>query len=321
LEATHASVVLVQEGLPRVVHQVVFAPGEDSARNRAELLARGVDQVSGYYHTLGSGEDSGTWPLVLTGRFSESLASALQQLSQRRTVTFGPELAWPEHFLPEEYAVNLGLFLAYQSRPKDRSRVVRSNWVSLNLLADRHMPRMVPMTPAAVFITLLLLWLHPFNVGAHVEDKLVSTNVLSGQIDVLKTRAQQHRANQALEKATEKETQELYRQRQILQLQLDELEGRMDSLLARLEAMTTTSLPPTMKLTSLIQRADEFALVGTATSYDEVLAYTENLRASGLFSDARVLKVDGWEDPDDPTAAAVSFQVEAKVPAAAEPAP
>ncbi|HLF03857.1 MAG TPA: PilN domain-containing protein [Dehalococcoidia bacterium] len=318
LEPSHASVVLVQGSLPRVVHQVAFASGEQTDQARAELLARAVDQVSGYYHTLGAGEESWAWPVVLTGQFTEPLALALRDLSHRRTVTFVPELGWPDGFRPEDYAPNLGLFLAYEARPRDESRMVKHPWVPLSLLAERHLPRMVPVTPVAVFITLMLLWLHPFDVGGHVNAKLVATSSLAGQIDVLKTRVQQHRTNQTQEKAIQKEIQDLTQQSKALQLHLDELAISMDTLLARLETMSATAMPAGVALNSLVQRADGFTLVGTAYSYDQVLAYAANLRDSGLFSDARVLKMDGREKPEDPLAASVSFQLEAMVPVTAK---
>jgi Tfp pilus assembly protein PilN len=318
LESSHASVVLVQASLPRVVHQVTFAAGEDGDQARAELLARAVDQVSGYYHTLGAGDESGAWPVVMTGQFTQPLAAALRRLSHRRAVTFVPALAWPDEFRPEDYAPNLGLFLAYEARPRDPSRVVKHPWVPLNLLAERHLPRMVPVTPVAVFVTLLLLWLHPFDVSGHVSAKLVATSSLAGQVEVLKTRVQQHRTNQTQEKAIQKEIQDLTQQSKVLQLHLDELATSMDTLLVRLETMSATALPAGVTLNSLVQRADGFTLVGTAHSYDQALAYAANLRTSGLFSDARVLKVDGRENPEDPLAATVSFQVEAGIPVAAE---
>jgi Tfp pilus assembly protein PilN len=318
LEPSHASVVLVQASLPRVVHQVTFAAGEDGDQARAELLARAVDQVSGYYHTLGAGDESGAWPVVLTGQFTEPLAVTLRRLSHRRAVTFVPALNWPDSFRPEDYAPNLGLFLAFEARPKDQSRAVKRPWVPLNLLAERHLPRMVPVTPVAVFVTLLLLWLHPLDVVGHVNAKLVATSSLAGQIEVLKTVVQQHRTNQSEEKAIQKEIQDLTQQRQVLQLHLDDLATSMDTLLARLETLSATALPNGVNLNSLVQRADGFTLVGTANSYDQVLVYAANLRSSGLFSDARVLKVDGRENPADPLAAGVSFQVEAAVPVAAD---
>lgn len=318
LESSHAAVVLVQESLPRVVHQVTFAAGEDGDQARAELLARAVDQVAGYYHTLGAGDESGAWPVVLTGQFTEPLAAALRGLSHRRTVTFVPALGWPDNFRPEEYAPNLGLYLAYEARPRDQSRSVRSPWVPLNLLADRHLPRMVPVTPVAVFITLMLLWFHPFDVAGYVNTQLVATSSLAGQVEGLKTRVQQYRTSQAQEKGIQKETQDLSRQRQELQLQLDDLATSMNTLLARLKTLSTTALPAGVTLNSLVQRGDGFTLVGTADSYDQVLTYTANLRSSGLYTNARILKVDGRENPQDPQASGVSFQVEATVPVVAD---
>jgi Tfp pilus assembly protein PilN len=80
--------------------------------------------------------------------------------------------------------------------------------------------------------------------------------------------------------------------------------------------MPNVALPMGVSLSSLLQRGDGFTLVGVASSYDQALAYTANLRDSGYFSDARVLKVDGREDPDNPQGGSVSFQVVVAVPVA-----
>jgi Tfp pilus assembly protein PilN len=117
----------------------------------------------------------------------------------------------------------------------------------------------------------------------------------------------------------QKETEDINHQRQLLLLQLEDLQTGMEILLARLETLSTTARPVGLTLTSLVQRGDGFGLVGTASSYDQVLAYAANLRDSGLFADARVLKVDGKENPGDLLSASVSFQVEATLPASEAP--
>jgi len=314
LESSHASVVLVLGHMPQVVHQVDFSQDERGAQARLEVLARAVDQVTSYSQTIGFREDAGAWPLVLTGEVTDALSAALPKLCQRPTVDFAPEINFPKNFQPALYSINLGLFLAYQSRQKDQEHAIHGRRVSLNLLAQRHMPLTVPVAPVAVFITLLLLWLHPYDVTAHVKTQVADTANLATNVGNLRKLVFTLRADLAQEKAIQAQIVGLQGESKLLHQRLDDLDGQMDTLLDRMQAITHTARPEHLVLQSVSQRADGFIVVGTASNYTTVLDYANNLRQSGLFTSSRVVRIEGKEDLMDPANSFVSFQVETKVP-------
>ena len=104
-----------------------------------------------------------------------------------------------------------------------------------------------------------------------------------------------------------------------LESQLGEFEADTNSLLAKLEAITLESLPPNVRVTVLSMSGDEFGFSGRASSYDDVLQFTKNLREIDpeIFSVVKILRLtsaDGAELVDEDSEArkgSVSFEITA----------
>ena len=78
----------------------------------------------------------------------------------------------------------------------------------------------------------------------------------------------------------------------ILENQLDHFQIDLDLLLARMQTLTKTARPPTVDVTTIAPQGAGFAIQGVANEYSQILEYSNNIRASGLFTEAKVLRLD-----------------------------
>jgi hypothetical protein len=101
---------------------------------------------------------------------------------RRPVVAIKPPIRYPEDFPVSEYATNLGLLLADRGTNATQGSEPSGNAHPLNLLPRRHQPKAVPVFPVAVFIVLILLAVHPFNITTKVETKVQERDAISRQL-------------------------------------------------------------------------------------------------------------------------------------------
>lgn len=310
LESSQVALVLVRKEVPQVAYQVEFAEHDTSPQEQAETVSRAVEVVAGYYQTVDSGDASQKLPVVLTGQLSGEgpLAQALEQALHREVLPFAPPMVYPEHFPPREYAINLGLALADQARTKARGKVSVHGVPSVNLLPERYLPRSLPIKPIAVFVALFLLGTVAFNVAPQVDSVSNEVAALSASLTEVQLQQRQQRLVLGSTRVIEVDTQAAQHLSQGLESNLAGLEGDLEVLLEQLETLTSTALPPNVVLSSLKQLGDGFALTGTASTYEDVLQYTANLRTSDPFGVVWIKQASGKAD-----GGTVSFQVSASV--------
>ena len=323
VDPSYVEYVLLRQRVPQAVYVYKVELGENypQAHRQAEVMLKAVEDVAGYAQSLDSADGSQPLPVVLTGHASRDspLTKEIHQGLRRKVLPFSPPLAYPEHFPPDEYAVNLGLALADGVRPKVRRRNTADRLPSFNLLQARHLPRPLPVRPLAVFIGLLLLGAVALNFGGRVDTLSAEVAALSARHTNMQREERQHRLTLLRAGDTEADIQAIDRLTQDLESHLADLEGEMDTTLDWLETLTERSLPPDVALSSLVQQGGALDLMGKASSYQNVLRYIENLRASGLFSDVTLQEAtaSGFGSAPQSTQQArielVSFQVKAVV--------
>ncbi len=315
LAPQQATVVLVRDGLPQVVHQVQMPEGESAtATEQAESVAMALGQATGYHQTFES-EESGALPLVLTGPLSEtSLASAVQELVQREVLPFAPNLVYPAHFPLAEYAANVGLVFADQARVQHRRVVAKHRQFALNVLPERYLPRGFPTRAVAAFVGIALLGFLAVNLSGRVD--VVSSNAagLSVRADQLMSQERAQHLNALKLRAVQEKIQSVAKITPALESQLSGLGSDMDNLLARLETISREALPEGAHITSISLQGDTFAIAGTALSYEDIIRYTGNVRGSGRFSSVRVTQAQATSAQSESAAAETSFQIKATVP-------
>ena len=294
-EASRLGVVLVHEGLPRVVHEAEFPKAKDRPQELAGLTAMAVNQVAGYYQTLDTHGDGHPFPVVLTGQVpgGADLAEILPRILDREVLPCSPGLVFPGHFPDHEYAANLGLALADRANAsgiRSLSRRQRPS-ASLSLLPKRHLPRSLPMRPAAAFLALALFATLTFNIANRVDAVKSDRDVLTPQLTNLETQDRQDRPSQARARVLHERVAAAAARVAAVQAHRSGLREGAATLLAQLRAVNRESLPPGVLVSALSLKGTDLTAQGTAASYEDVVRYAVNLRASGLFSDLRVPRI------------------------------
>ncbi|MCH7785916.1 MAG: hypothetical protein IIC22_00250 [Chloroflexi bacterium] len=322
LTPSEAAIVLARDGRAEVVHKTSLTGWEEAPARLAKDIAKAIEQVVGQASTLDVKEsDLAYIPVVLTGQLASetALTGALERIIQREILGFGPPLDYPEHFPPAEYAANIGLALADRSRGRTGEKLSKKNAPSVNLLSERHLPRPFPIRPIAAFVAILLFGVVAINVATQVETVILDASALNNRVENLERQARLHRLSIGRARALEQNVDVVEQFAASLESQLGEFEADTNSLLAKLEAITLESLPPNVRVTVLSMSGDEFGFSGKASSYDDVLQFTKNLREIDpeIFSVVKILRLtsaDGAELVDEDSEArkgSVSFEITA----------
>ncbi len=317
VEPTRASFVLVRGRVPQAVYEVDLKAKSASVADQAQAVARAVEEVAGFAQSLDHAGSDQPLPVVLTGQSSSEgpLSDQLRQTLQREVLPLEPPLQYPDHFAPNEYAVNLGLALTDGARRSGRGKSAAGVVPTVNLLPKRYLPRPLPVRPIAVVVGLVLLGLLAFVAGNQADSKAGEAAALSAQLDRLQLQERQLRLNRGIAQGIERDTVVAAGLTVALEGQLADLEVDMGTLMARLEMLTEGALPSGVTLSAIAQQGGSFSLTGSATSYQDALDYMTNLRASGLFTDARLQEVTasggGQSDPQRQGIVTVAFQAKA----------
>ena len=286
LTSSHAAAVLVQDGMPQVVNQLVIPGGNVSLQERATAIVGAVEQMAGYYEdyqAVEAGGESESLPVVLTGDLSEHapLVEAIRSVMPREVMDFQPPVVYPEEFSASEYGINLGLALASEAKQKE---------ISSNLLPERYLPRALPVVAVAIFAVLLVLGAGIFYFRGPVAEKQEEEASLSDDVS-RKQRRDMLVRGRAMK--LHQDTEAVRGQAGRLESQVDDLRLEMEEMLVRLHKLSVTALPPSVRVPELIPDEEEFVVSGTAAKYEEILLYVENLRESGLFDDVKLNSVTG----------------------------
>lgn len=303
--ASLVTLVLVRHWIPEALHQVSLA---DDPQEQADAVVAAMEQIAGYQTAAGPTGTESHLPVTLTGQVSRlgPLAEALQ----RTGVPFAPPLKYPEHFPPVEYAVNLGLALADQARAKGHGKTSRTGIPSVNLLPERFQPRPYPIRPVAVFVSLLLLASPALTITKQANTQAENRATLSARVDNLQRQDRDLRLALGRAASMENDTQAASQMASGLETLLTRLKSNRENLLAQMSALTKDALPAGVAVSSLGQRPDGFGVLGTASSYGEVLQLTANLRATGLFTEVGIQ----WVQASQAGApGSTAFQILAKV--------
>ncbi|MBF8268035.1 MAG: hypothetical protein HW388_1543 [Dehalococcoidia bacterium] len=313
LGQTMVAMVLVRKGAPLAVHQVELGERDASPEERAESVARAVEQVVSYAETEADSPEEVRLPAVLTGQLAAQapLVEALKTILEQRVLPFTPPLIYPDHFPAHEYAANLGMALL------DRAggRLFRRQSTPNSLLPERHLARGLPVLPFGVFVALLAFLYLAFMANAEVHDIASLQAALTSRAAVLERQGRSLSISIARGDAISKRTKAASQQASEMESAIHGLDLEMQALLAQMEVTTEEALPPQVHISTLLLQKGGFILGGTGPSYEEVIRYSESLQASGAFADVQVVRIemlgtsgapDGGQVQDT---GAVSFQV------------
>lgn len=321
LMASEAAIVLVHDSVARVVHRLRFPEDALVSHEQAEVIARGIEQVTSHYRNVDSSDDVSTFPIVLTGQMAAEtiLTESLQETTDQEILSFQPPVLYPDHFPPSEYAANIGLALADRARTKNGKKVSRNKGPAVNLLSERHLPTPLPMATIAAFVTLLLFGVAAIGTTGEVNTMALEAATLSTEVKNLERQVRIHRLSEGQLRTLEDFTQSAVDLAIGLETRLTQLRGAVDDLLAQKEAITVDAPPSDLRVVTAVLEGGEFAISGNASSYEDVIRYTANLRETGLFSSVKITRLASTgsvdsrvRDTEDVVLDDVNYQVEAK---------
>ena len=244
LEHPQTAIVLISNGDPQVVHQLDFAESSSGLEEQSEAIARAVDQVAGYHQSFNPRVRSAQLPVILTGENSAESNPVVQNLRQSldwEVRAFTPPIACPEGFPIEQYVSNVGLLLAdrVQAQESDNDRHQRAP--ALNLLPKRHRPLPLPTSQAAVFLTLFLLALHPFDLADWIQGQELETQVVSRELRDLQQQEKKHDVILMDHQQSQSGYESAREQTVELQNRVADSRGSVNTLLTRLDIITASS--------------------------------------------------------------------------------
>ena len=291
LNLDSASIVLVKEWIPTVIRQVNLVDMEAAVEKRAEALAMAIEQVVSSEKRLG---DVAEIPVTTTGYLSgdEKLIEALKETLSFQLIENTPALQFPEHFPAREYASPLGLVIADKRRAKPGRKLSGRKAASINLLPERHLPRPMPVVPAAIFFILLLFSYVAFGITNQVNAVESENATRLAQVTRLENQARINRILLAQEAATTNRVQALIQERAATESSLAIFENSNAELLARLETTTTTARASDVQVSDITLRPEGFLLAGRASSFSGLFQYTSGLRDSDVFENVKILRVE-----------------------------
>ena len=322
LEQTQTAIVLVSNGDPQVVHQLDFVESSSGPEEQGEAIARAVDQVAGYHQSFDPRVQSAQLPVILTGENSAESNPVVQNLRQSldwEVRAFTPSIECPEGFPIEQYATNVGLLLADRVQPEERAYDRDQKAPALDLLPKRHRPTPLPTFQTAIFVTLFLLALHPFDLTEWIQAQELQTQEVSRELRDLQQQEKKHDVVLVAQQQSQSGYEAARNQTAELGTLMAELEGSVNTLLARLDIITNQAKPDSVSLNAVAPSGNDLTVIGGAQSYAEALRYASNLRSYDLFEDARTVQIQGSGGREADEESFVSFQVKITLPVEDEP--
>ena len=155
------------------------------------------------------------------------------------------------------------------------------------------MPPPLPVMPVLIFLALLLAAAGTVPVWEKTNTVVGGASALEVRLDFLQGQAKHRRSlvDQELELA--EKLQVTADEAAALESRLKHTQIHMQTLLARLHAITHDHQSSSVVLFGLNPEGDGFAISGTAETHGDVLRYAQTVRDSGHFGDARITELQG----------------------------
>ncbi|MCI0440164.1 MAG: PilN domain-containing protein, partial [Chloroflexi bacterium] len=320
-----AGIVLVRDSVPRVVHRLELTDGFDKLttghngdrHDEARAIAKAVEHVDDYYHSIELRDAQASFAVVLTGDqldTDSSLITAFEEVSSHQVRPFKPPVVYPQNLPACEYAANIGLAIADRSRARFGGRLVKAKGPSVNMLSRRHLPKPLPVMQASIVAMLILFGAAAFNFTTQVDSKTLEAATLTNQLDSLERQARQQRLSTGRISSLQGRIESADTLNAGLNTHLNALRVELDYSISRMEAITRDGLPQGVTLSNLLIQGTDITLSGSGPSYESVTQYTSNLRAFGprLFTSVNILRVEASSSFGEER---VSFQIKAGIPA------
>ena len=275
IEPTSFDVVIVVDGVPKVMRSTAWKETELSADEKCERLASALELTVSYHdsHNSGISLDPAT-PLFITGQLSGDLplVEKLQTRVAYHVELLSPPLEYPAHLPVSQYAVNIGLALKNIAQSRKAEQITNSI-PDMNLLPEGYMPwkpssRQIQALCAIVVGIALLFPL--YQITSLAMDK---TAELKTRYDILNVKLQAMQAE--------------IKSREPLQKAIQEYQTILDmggAFTGNLEVIRSRAAELGIEVDSITHTSDAISINCAANSYTAFRDYVAALEVSGRFA-------------------------------------
>ena len=313
LGATSAGVVLVENGIPRLAHEVELA---------GALISQAVEQVATQSQNPEDSENSFR-PVLVTG--NSGVKGITREEVERRldskVLALNPSLKLPGHFPVAAYATNLGLFFAYQARPRPLRRTSPGTMASVNVLPERYQARSLPVFPMGVFLSIALFAYAAVGFQDNLGVALARSEALASRLVVLERQDRAQRLERLTTEADKKRATATGELADKVEARLGRMSQDIKSVMADLDLIYSEAASLSVQITGVSLSADGYSVSGTALSKDYIITYAGRLRRAQAFQDVAINSIQSGAKarpgPEgegvDPGAGRATFQLKALI--------
>ncbi len=317
LGVSSVGVVLVENGVPQMVHEVELSGGREG---EAAAISHGVEQVLTQYQEPEDGENKSLPVLVTGSRGAKGMTrEEVEGRLGRKAAVHNPAVGLPGHFVPAEYAVNLGLFFAYEARQSPLRRASQGTVVSANVLPKRHRAQPLPLLPAGVFLSIALFAYAAMGLRGDLGDVVSRRDVLASRLVSLEGQERLHRLDRIKTEADKKRAAVTNDLADKIEARMDQMRQEINAAMIDLNMISSEAAAVGLQITGTGLSGDGYSVSGNASSRDVIIAYAGRLRRSGTFQDVAITSIQTGTSaspgPDgtgvEPGMGGVSFQLKA----------
>ena len=288
------SLVRVTHGFPQTMHSLDLSSLGADVEAKAQAIGQAIEQIACCSGTESESMGDRSIPVLFVGTLAKNkpLADTLTRMVGRPVLSIRTALSCPEHFPSHEYAANLGLVLADRGKLKPGKRLAIHRRPSVNVLPERHVPRPIPVRPAATFGLLFALTYLAFSMSRVVEMEVGEADALRSEAASVGLEVRSRLVSKGIVEGTSKKIEAAKNVQGTLESHLARLDVEMKAQQRRLELITREVLPVGVRLATVAQQGTTFTLSGSADSADLVIQYAARIRSADAFASVKVVQLD-----------------------------
>jgi Tfp pilus assembly PilM family ATPase/Tfp pilus assembly protein PilN len=298
MEPDCADIVIVNKGIPVVIHTINPRSEEASLEDNIRYLAGELSKTLAFYRS--NNQDiqlHPSTPLLLTGEFAaQTIAGGLLQAEVEYPVeSLKPPIEYPHNLPIDIYASSIGLAFK-KTPPKYVTREEGTHFfdININLLAGKYRKPKAKPVPVrnwltAVIILALIGFLYPLYQARSqtvTDNNILETDLNSADRELnLATLVNEETGK------TEAEISSILAIYNTLKTAGESIYDTRGIYSAGLQRMTGV-MPPKTAFTSLEIRKDGITIAGETDSISTVVQYATDLEAQGVFRQVRITNID-----------------------------
>jgi Tfp pilus assembly protein PilN len=283
-------VVIVSAGLPQPVRTVSFANENLTWQEKLPIIVSDTERTISFFNANNAENTLATEiPIFASGELlnQKELWETLSKKTGHPVVPLPSPLEHSENFTTSPFIANIAMALPKVSTGGEPAFAA----VDFNALPEVYRPKRI--SPVRILVLPVLVVLAALILAIALVVHTSSESVASIQAELTKTeqllrqRGQQKSELVAANSRLEKQIADGKTETSQLAAAIGSLEMLTRGLNRDL-AIITNKMPATTTLNSLILTGDVITVAGRAPNEKELLAYVDNLSASGVFADVTV---------------------------------